>query len=280
MFYRFIISTFIFVVIAITHLSSCRYKSSAEILTIATTTSLLDTGLADELLPYFEKKYHCRVKLIAIGTGQAIRIAREGNADVLIVHDKESEEKFVADGYGIKRIEFMRNDFIIVGPTDDPAGIKNLSPLAALKKIVDESVKNKKVFFVSRGDNSGTHKKELYLWKKVGVKPYRTQYIESGNGMEATLRIADEKSAYTITDSATFIIHKKEFSTLIPLVETESELLYNPYSVIAVSPQKHPHIKYRLAQKFIGFLTEEEGRDIIKNFGGKYKPLFIYTLHY
>ena len=247
-------------------------------ITIASTTSILDCGIYDLIQGTFEKKYNCKVKLIAVGSGQAIRLGRDGNADVLLVHDKDEEEKFITEGYGIKRVEFMRNDFIIVGPLNDPAGIKNMPPLDALKKIAEASFSKRNVLFVSRGDNSGTHKRELSLWEKGGLRPSVAKYIETGSGMETTLRIADEKKAYTLTDRATYITHKKEFSTLELLVESDGRYMHNPYSIIVISPQKYPHTNVSLSQKFIEFLTKEEGREIIKNFGvgpdGKGEALF------
>ena len=250
-------------------------------LILASTTSILDSGLFDVLIPPFEKKYNCEVKIIAVGTGQAIRIAKDGNADVILVHDRKSEEQFVLEGYGIKRLDVMHNDFLIIGPKNDPAGIKGLKSLDAFKKIADT-----KVLFVSRGDDSGTHKKELSFWKKVltksgsslkeNIKPFSNWYIESGNGMEATLRIANEKIAYTLSDRATWLSHKKEFDKLDILVEGDPEL-YNQYSVIVVSPLKYPRIQYKLAKKFADFIRSAEGQNIIKTYGiDKFgEPLFF-----
>jgi len=230
-------------------------------LTLASTTSTLDSGLFDVLIPVFEKKYNCRVRIIAVGSGQAIRLARDGNADVLLVHDREAEEKFVADGYGVKRLEVMHNDFFIVGPKNDPAGIKGLKALAAFKKIFEL-----KGLFVSRGDDSGTHKKELSFWKKLNLKPADSWYIESGTGMEATLRVANEKIAYTLSDRATWLAHRKEVDMLEILAQGDPEL-FNPYSVIVVSPTKYPWVKYDLAKKFADFLRSSEGQGIIRNYG-------------
>lgn len=253
--------------------AGCLQKNKpAAILTIASTTSLQDSGLCDELLPFFEKKYNCQVRLIASGSGQAIRLARDGNADLIIAHDKEAEEKFVADGYGEKRIEIFKNNFVLVGPTNDSAGAKNVrSPSEALKLIARKSQ-----MFISRGDSSGTHKREISLWKKTGITPTASKYIESGNGMIETLRIADEKSAYTLTDGATFLIHKNEFSN-IDIIMDKGKDLDNPYSVIVVSRLKYPNRNYALAQKFVTFITKEEGASIISNYGLKQYGKSLFT---
>jgi len=240
-------------------------------LTLASTTSTLDSGLFEVIIPPFEKKYNCSVRIIAVGTGQAIRLGRDGNADVLLVHDRASEEKFVADGFGVKRLAVMHNDFFIVGPKNDPAGIKGLKGSEAFKKIFEL-----KGLFVSRGDDSGTHKKELSFWKKLNLKPAGSWYLESGTGMEATLRIANEKIAYTLCDRATWLAHRKEVDALDILVQGDPEL-FNPYSVIVVSPAKYPWVKYDLAKKFADFVRSPEGQEIIRNYGvDKFgEPLFF-----
>lgn len=245
--------------------------AAREQLTLASTTSTLDSGLFDALIPVFEKKFDCQVKVIAVGTGQAIRLARDGNADVLLVHDREAEEKFVADGFGKERLNVMYNDFIIVGPKGDPAGIKGSNATDGMKKIMLA-----KVFFVSRGDDSGTHKKELKLWAGLEIRPDWDNYLESGSGMEATLRIANEKLAYCLVDRATWLAHQKEIDDLSALLEGDP-LLFNPYSVIAVSPVKYPHVKASLANAFIEFIRGPEGQAIIRDFGKeKYgRPLFF-----
>lgn len=242
-----------------------------ESITLASTTSTLDSGLFDALIPVFEKDFDCQVKVIAVGTGQAIRIARDGNADVLLVHDRASEEKFVADGFGVKRLDVMHNDFVIVGPKEDPAGIKGLPLIEALTKLVNSGQP-----FVSRGDDSGTHKKELNLWKAASVKPSGAAYLESGTGMEATLRIANEKKTYCLTDRGTWLAHKKEMDVLDILLEGKQELL-NPYSVIVISPTKFPWVKVKLATAFADFIRSTKGQKIIREFGvEKYgSPLFF-----
>jgi tungstate transport system substrate-binding protein len=241
-----------------------------ETLTLASTTSTLDSGLFDALIPPFETEFNCTVKIIAVGTGQAMRLARDGNADVLLVHDRQAEEKFVADGFGVKRLDVMHNDFVVVGPKNDPAGIRGMKGAEAFKKIAVNGA-----FFVSRGDDSGTHKKELQLWKAAGVSPAGEWYLESGSGMEATLRIANEKIAYCIVDRATWLAHQKEIDALVILAQSDA-LLFNPYSVIVVAPTKFPWLNVKLASRFAEFIRSPEGQAIIRDFGReKYKePLF------
>jgi tungstate transport system substrate-binding protein len=245
--------------------------AAKEQLTLASTTSTLDSGLFDALIPPFEKKFDCQVKVIAVGTGQAIRLARDGNADALLVHDRVSEDKFVADGFGVERLDVMHNDFIVIGPKDDPAGIKGMQGIEAFKKLAKSSV-----LFVSRGDDSGTHKKELRLWEEAGGKPIGGSYLESGSGMEATLRIANEKKAYCLIDRATWLAHQEEIDALGLLVQGD-EKLFNPYSVIAVSPAKYPNVNNKLATAFTDFIRGPEGQKIIRQFGvDKYgSPLFF-----
>lgn len=242
-----------------------------EVLTLASTTSTLDSGLFDALIPPFEKKFACTVKIIAVGTGQAMRLARDGNADVLLVHDREAEEKFVADGFGVKRLDVMHNDFVVVGPGNDPAAIRGLPAAAAFKNIAAAGA-----FFASRGDDSGTHKKELRLWRSAGLVAAGRWYMESGSGMEATLRIANEKNAYCLVDRATWLAHQKETAALALLVEGDAQL-FNPYSVIVVAPGKFPWLNARLAGSFAEFIRSAEGQSIIRDFGrDKFgSPLFF-----
>ncbi|MDI6735401.1 MAG: substrate-binding domain-containing protein [bacterium] len=255
-----------------------------EKLILVSTTSTLDSGLFDVLIPAFEKKFNCHVRVIAVGTGQAIRLAKDGNADVVLIHDRTAENKFVAEGYGLKRLDVMHNDFLIVGPKNDPAGIRSQKSEVRSQKSNDrenvldafKKIYATKSFFVSRGDDSGTHKAELRIWKQLQITPGGKWYIESGTGMEMTLRIVDEKNAYCLVDRATWLSHKKEIDTLQILVEGDS-ILYNPYSVIVVSPTKFPWANFKLAQKFADFIRSQEGQKLIKNYGvDKFgEPLFF-----
>jgi len=242
-----------------------------EALTLASTTSTLDSGLFEALIPPFEKKFSCTVKVIAVGTGQAMRLARDGNADVLLVHDREAEEKFVADGFGLERLDVMHNDFVLVGPAADPARVGGQKAAVAFQRIAAAAAP-----FASRGDDSGTHKKELKLWRAAGVTPAGAWYLESGTGMEATLRIANEKTAYCLVDRATWLAHKKEIDALAILSQGDDQL-FNPYSVIVVSPAKFPWLNVRLAARFAEFIRSAEGQAIIRAFGRERfgAPLFF-----
>jgi len=232
-------------------------------LTLATTTSVQDSGLLDALLPPFEVKNKCRVKVIAVGTGQAIRLAKEGNVDVILVHDPPQEKMFVKEGYGVRRYDVMYNDFVIVGPEEDPARIRGgREGVKALKRILASQST-----FVSRGDDSGTHRKERELWRVAGIEPSGSWYIEAGTGMVGTLRIANERRAYTLTDRGTYLAHRKELDLTV-LVDGD-EYLYNLYSIIPVSKEKYPHINYQLAMKLVEFITGVEGQHIISTYGQK-----------
>ncbi len=230
-------------------------------LVLATTTSTMDSGLLDFLVPIFEKENGCKVQVIAVGTGAAIRYGRDGNADIVMVHDPVAEEKVVKEGLFVERKYLMYNDFVIVGPPEDPAGIKGLATAAeALKKI-----ENAQAIFVSRADQSGTHKKELRLWDAAGIAPKGSWYLEAGTGMEACLRIANEKRAYCLTDRGTYLAHQKEFELPI-LVEGDKEL-FNPYHVMLVAPARYPFVNYPLARKFSDFLMSDRGQKLIAGFG-------------
>jgi tungstate transport system substrate-binding protein len=232
---------------------------------LATTTSTQDSGLLDTLIPIFEAKYDVDVKVIAVGTGQAIKMGEQGDADVILVHDRKSEDKFVADKYGDLAYSLMYNQFLLVGPKDDPAGIKNSKTVRdALVKIL-----NKEATFISRGDDSGTHKKELTLWKNANLTPEGKWYKKAGLGMGDTLRMADELGGYTLTDEATYLTNK---TGLVSLVSGQSELL-NPYGVIRVKNTKKPNA----SKAFIEYLVSPETQKIIGKYGKlKYgKPLFV-----
>ena len=240
-------------------------------ITLASTTSTDNSGLYRHILPKFTKKTGIHVRVVAVGTGQALRIARNGDADVLIVHHKTSEEKFVADGFGVKRFDLMYNDFILVGPKDDPAEIKGLQGIdAALKKIAKH-----KTLFASRGDDSGTHKKELSLWKRLKIDPRRqsgTWYRETGSGMGTTLNTASAMKAYTLTDRGTWLAFKNR-SRLVIVVERVPPL-QNQYGVIRVSENKHPHVKTKLTQTLIDWLRSHDGQTAIGSFKLQGQVLF------
>ena len=220
----------------------------------------------------FQNKTGIRVDVVAVGTGQAIKNAMNGDGDVLLVHAKPAEEKFVADGFGVERFDVMYNDFVIVGPSSDPAGIQGMQDAkAALKKIAES-----KTLFASRSDNSGTHKKEMALWKAAGVDPTGasgTWYRETGSGMGATLNTASGMSAYTLTDRGTWISFKNRGDLHI-LAEGDADL-FNQYGVILVNPAKHPHVKAELGQAFIDWILGDAGQNAIANYKLDGQQLFF-----
>jgi len=232
-------------------------------LILATTTSTQDSGLLDVLVPLFEAQTGYRVKVVAVGTGEALKMGQEGNADVLLVHAPSSEQTYMEGGYGRDRALVMHNDFILVGPPADAAGIKGLAPLDAF-----EAIAAARATFISRGDDSGTNKKELEFWKRAALDPAGEKpawYLETGQGMGATLIVASEKGAYTLTDRATYLANKANLQLVI-LVEGDITLL-NVYHVITVSPDKWPKINYDGAFAFLKFMTEPSTQDVIGRFG-------------
>jgi tungstate transport system substrate-binding protein len=239
---------------------------------LATTTSTQDTGLLDVLVPAFEKKYNVKVKTVAVGTGEAINMGKKGDSDVLLVHSRAQEDAFVTDGYGVNRKDVMYNFFYIVGPKFDPAGVEKASSAADAFKRIAES----KATFISRGDKSGTNTKELSIWTKSGITPNAKNdrwYIEAGQGMGATLTMADEMGAYTLADSGTW--HTYETKLNMKIVKENDSSLFNPYGVIAVNPQKYPNIHYNSAMAFVNFITSEEGQKIIGSYKKNGYQLFV-----
>ncbi len=237
---------------------------------LATTTSTQDSGLLDVLVPKFEEKTGYKVKTIAVGTGAALAMGEKGEADVLLCHAYQDEVKLIESGAGINHQLVMHNDFMLVGPPEDPAGIKGSSVKDAFKKIAE-----KQEVFVSRGDNSGTHKMELKLWEEAGVTPEGQWYQQSGTGMGATLNIANDKRGYTLTDRATYLAQKKNLKLDI-LVEGEASLL-NIYHVMQVNPEKFDKVNAEGGKAFVEFMVSPEAQKIIEDFGkDKYgEPLFF-----
>ena len=238
---------------------------------LSTTTSTQDSGLLDVLVPLFEQKTGYTVKTIAVGTGQALALAARGEADVVLAHAPSLEKKYVADGKMLDRRLVMHNDFVIIGPADDPARIKGMKKAAdAMKAIASTGSR-----FVSRGDNSGTHVLEKSLWKLSGVEPRGAWYIEAGQGMGATLGIADDRKAYTLTDRGTYLAFQKRVRLPI-LVEGDTPLL-NIYSVMRVNPSNGPRINSAGGAAFAEFVLSPETQAVIKTFGvEKYgQPLFV-----
>ena len=236
---------------------------------MATTTSTDNSGLLKYLLPKYEAACHCKVRYTAVGTGNAIKLGENGDVDMIMVHARAAEDKFVAEGHGVNRRDLMYNDFVIVGPRSDPAGVRGMTDAdAALKKI-----KSSGAMFVSRGDDSGTNKKELALWKKAGVDPGGPGYLAIGQGMGQTLTVAGEKQGYALSDRATYATYKDKTGLEI-MVEGAKELL-NPYGVIAVNPKKYPGVNYDGAMAFIDWLTSDEGQKAIASFAPKGAQLFF-----
>ncbi len=239
----------------------------------ASTTSTQNSGLFDYILPLFEKKTGIKVDVVAVGTGAAIEIGKRGDADVVFVHAKEQELKAVEEGYFVNRHDVMYNDFVIIGPVNDPAKIRGMKSASdALKRIAASGSP-----FVSRGDNSGTHTKELSLWKKAAIEPKgQPWYLEAGQGMEKTQRIADEKRAYTLTDRGTWLATKDKDRLEMMIVLEGDPLLFNQYGVMAVNPKKQPHVKYREAMEFVNWLISKEGQQVLGSYRDKNgNPLFI-----
>ena len=265
----------------------------SEKLILATTTSTENSGLLAHILPDFEASYNATVKVIAVGTGQALKLGEDGNCDVVLVHARSKEDAFVEAGYGVNRKDLMYNDFVIVGPASDPAGVKGMTDAgAALAKLAETQSP-----FVSRGDDSGTHTKEQFLWKESGlevqettttitkkgqdikvtyVRPSGDWYISAGQGMGAVLTMADELQAYTLTDRGTYLARTLEGIDLVILVEGDPRL-FNPYGIIAVSPEVHPQVNFGLGMSFINWFTSVPTQKVIGEFGKEKfgQPLFV-----
>ena len=255
-------------------------EATAAKLILATTTSTADSGLLDAILPDFEQKFNADVDVVAVGTGQALEIGSKGDADVVLVHSRKGEDQFVADGHAKERFDVMFNDFIIVGPADDPAGINGV-PMAkdAFKAIADAEAP-----FASRGDNSGTNTKELAIWASIPFTPTAEMawYNSLGQGMGDTLTFANEQQAYTLTDRGTYLAMRDNLPNLAILVggenlaENQDKVLLNPYGVLAVNPEKHPNVNAALAAQFVEWLTSVEVQQLIGEYGVETfgQPLF------
>lgn len=248
------------IVLAVLAASAPGAQAASRFIVVQSTTSTQNSGLFDYLLPQFTRKTGIEVRVVAVGTGQAIKNARNGDGDVLLVHAKPAEEKFIAGGFGVQRFDLMYNDFVIVGPKVDPAAVGGMHDvLAALGKIAGA-----RALFASRGDDSGTHKKEKRLWRQTGIDAAESSggwYRETGSGMGATLNAAVGMGAYTMSDRATWIAfeNKADFAVLVE----GDEKLFNQYGVMLVNPQKFPHVKAADGQAFIDWLLGAEGQRII-----------------
>jgi tungstate transport system substrate-binding protein len=251
-----------------------------QVLRLATTTSTADSGLLDAILPAFEAQYNARVDVVAVGTGQALEIGAKGDADVVLVHARAREDKFVADGDGINRLDVMYNDYVVVGPTADPAGVSGVVlAKEALAKIAETQAP-----FASRGDDSGTHTKEKNLWAAAAITPTVDNgwYLSVGQGMGETLIFANEELAYTLADRGTWLAMQENLPSLTVLVggatidQNRDQALRNPYGVIPVNPKKHPDVNFDLATQFAAWLTSPETQQMIGDYGKAQfgQPLF------
>jgi len=249
-------------------LSSQTLAAEMQRFRLATTTSTDNSGLLAVLHPAFEKKHNIKVDVIAVGTGKALRLGKNGDVDVVMVHAPGAEKKFISEGSGVKRLRVMHNDFVVLGPKTDPADVKNAATLNdALQRIAkSESV------FVSRGDDSGTHKKEKTLWQAAEIKPQGSWYLAAGQGMGAVLLMSNNKTGYTLTDRGTYLAYKNKIN--LEVVYEGAQSLFNPYHVILVNPKKHPHVKTKLAQRYVDFIRSTEGQAIIAGFKVADEQLF------
>lgn len=249
-------------------------------LRLATTTSVADTGLLDAILPAFEQQTGCKVDYVAVGTGQALEIGRRGDADVLLVHNRLAEDRFVADGFARERFDVMYNDFVIVGPHEDPARIGGM----ALAQEAFQAIMERAAPFASRGDNSGTHAKEKAIWASLNITPTQETkwYYALGQGMGDTLLFANEQKAYTLADRGTWLALRAKTPNLALLVgganpaHNKDAMLINSYGLLAVSPDRYPHVHYDLALEFIAWMTSPQGQKLIGAFGVEKfgQPLF------
>ncbi len=248
-------------------LSGCQEKSSTQssdvpqTVRLATTTSTVGSGLFSVLIPRFEQKYSYAVEVLALGTGAALQAARDGQADVVLVHARPAEDQFIAEGFGLNRRDVMYNDFVLLGPPADPAGIKSVQTTdqAFLK------LSGQQATFISRGDNSGTHMREMSVWNHTGINPTGDWYLQAGSGMLATLRAASRQGTYALADRSTYLHNQAELE--LSIVLEGDKQLFNPYGIIAVNPAKVQKVNYRGAMAFIDFVTSGEGQRLIGSFG-------------
>ncbi len=261
---RFLLSVFLFFAVSVVQAGAERQR-----ILVQSTTSTQNSGFYDYILPIFEREAGYVVDVVAVGTGQAIRNAMNGDADVLLVHARAAEEAFVAENYGMARANLMYNDYVLIGPVEDPAGIGGQSSLKAAMRAMAQSNKP----FVSRGDDSGTHKKEKMLWASAGLDPKGSWYRETGSGMGATIRMAVEMGGYTLTDRATWIAFGDKGTHRV-LFEGDAKL-FNQYGIIVVNPAKYTHVNIKGARAFVDWMLSERGQELIAAYQVKGKQLFF-----
>jgi len=256
-------------VMAIALLCLSPHGLGQQILKLSTTTSTENSGLLRYVLPAFEAQSGLKVQVISVGTGKALELARNGDVDVTLVHARAAEDQFIAQGYGVERRDVMYNDFIVVGPASDPAGIKGMKDVhAAFRKIVQA-----KAHFISRGDNSGTDQMEQAYWKAAGVKPRGNAYLSAGLGMGEVLNMAAELKAYTLTDRATYVAYKAR--TGLAVAVEGDPAMFNPYGIIAVNPARHKGVNYEGAMQLIRWITSDAGQKRIAAFRTEGQQLFF-----
>ena len=258
---------FVFFFVICGCLNSSVGSAPSEPILMATTTSTYDSGLLDYILPKFKEENGSGVNVISVGTGQAIELGRRGDVDVILVHSPEDERRFVLEGYGIERFCVMYNGFVLLGPEEDPAGVKELTIVKAFEKITAGEY-----LFISRGDDSGTNKRELLIWGTADIVPEGNWYEETGTGMGQTLLTADEKKGYVLSDKATYLAFKDRLS-LVELI-SDDEMLVNPYAVIAVNPKIHPEINSEGAKKFVSWIVGDDAQSLISNYRVQGEALF------
>ena len=266
-----LLSTIIFSALIYSTVAYSKTDGDSKLIRLATTTSTENSGLLRYLLPEFEKDAGYKVHVISVGTGKALRMGRDGDVDIILVHALKAEQKFVEEGYGVQRYPVMYNDFVIVGPAKDQALYKDTKNVGD----VLDNIASNKMRFVSRGDDSGTHKKELSLWKSSKSTPNSKNdawYIEAGQGMGKVLQMADEMGAYTMTDRGTWLAYKDKLASKI--VFEGDEVLFNPYGIIAVNPKKHAHTNETGANALIKWMTAEKGQKLIGDFKVANEVLF------
>jgi len=257
----------ILLLIAIFLFSSCTQQteetsiSPKRTLRLAVTTSSISSGLFDKIIPVFESKHAVKVDVTANGSGAALQLAREGGADLVLVHAREKEDQFISEGYGLNRKDVMYNEFILVGPLEDPLQIKEETDLLEIFRKIDREEGP----FISRGDQSGTHTREQAVWKLAGIQPEGDWYHKSGTGMAETLKMASARKAYTLTDEGSYLNNKDQVDLIVVLANDNR--LFNPYGIIAVNPETVPDVEFQLAMHFIDFITSDEGQDIIAKHG-------------
>ena len=260
---------FLFVVLIQSVVQAESLAENNRLVRLATTTSTENSGLLEYLLPSFEKETGYKVHVIAVGTGKALRMGKDGDVDVLLVHAPKAEKKFIASGYGVDRTAVMHNDFVIVGAKDDPAKLHEAKTLnQALRQIASEKSR-----FVSRGDDSGTHKKELSLWQNAEIKPEGKWHVEAGQGMGKVLLMAGEMDAYTLTDRGTWLAYRNK--SPLKIVFQGDKQLFNPYSIIAVNPKRYPDTNYQGAKALIKWIISTETQQKIADFRLHQQALFI-----